>query len=89
MNVMTGASVARIVVPSVVLVGAAGAALVFGITHLRHEPLVEVRAVAEARAASPPSSRAQEPVVTALASECGGVRVIHAAGRFYVIWYRR
>jgi nucleoid-associated protein YgaU len=74
-NIMTGALKARIVVPSVVLVALAGTALVFGITHLRREPLDEVKAMAAARAAltapspvpSPASPRAEERAVTAVA----------------------
>jgi hypothetical protein len=60
-NVMTGALKARIVVPSVVLVALAGMAVVVGITHLRREPLVEVKALADARAALPAPSPMQSP----------------------------
>jgi nucleoid-associated protein YgaU len=41
---MTATSIGRIVVPSLALVAACGAALVFGTTHVRREPPVETRA---------------------------------------------
>src|SRR5665647_581696 len=50
-RIMTATSIGRIVVPSLALVAACGAALVFGITHLRREPPVETRAAATAGAA--------------------------------------
>jgi nucleoid-associated protein YgaU len=82
-NVMTGASIARIVVPSVVLVALASTALVFGITHLRHEPLVEVKAMAAAPAAlpsaSPASSRAEEPALPALTAALAETGTVTAA----------
>ncbi|MGO8910293.1 MAG: LysM peptidoglycan-binding domain-containing protein [Bradyrhizobium sp.] len=62
---MTATSIARIVVPSLVL--ACGAALVFGITHVRREPPVETRAATAAPAISPPASSAREGA-TALAT---------------------
>ncbi len=55
---MTATSIARIVVPSLVL--ACGGALVFGITHVRREPPVETRAATAAPAISPPASSARE-----------------------------
>jgi nucleoid-associated protein YgaU len=45
---MTATSIARIVVPSLALVAACGAALVFGITHVPREPPAETRAAAAA-----------------------------------------
>jgi nucleoid-associated protein YgaU len=50
---MNVTSIGRIAVPSLALVAAGGAALVFGITHLRREPPVETTAVTVAPAASP------------------------------------
>jgi nucleoid-associated protein YgaU len=82
-NVMTGALKARIVVPSVVLVALASTALVFGITHLRHEPLVEVKAMAAAPtalpSASPTSSRAEEPALPALTAALAETGTVTAA----------
>src|SRR5450759_5986660 len=49
-RIMTATSIGRIVVPSLALVAACGAALVFGITHLRREPPVETRAATAALA---------------------------------------
>jgi nucleoid-associated protein YgaU len=78
---MTGASIARIVVPCVVLVASAGSALVFGITHFRHEPLVAVKAVADVPAAVPgsASSHAEQPVVTAVAVALAETKAVAAA----------
>jgi len=66
--VMTAASIGRIVVPSLALVAACGAALVFGITHLRREPPVETRAATAAPAFAPPASGARDEGSDALAS---------------------
>jgi hypothetical protein len=57
---MRGTSIARLVVLSLAPVAAAGGALVVGITHLRHEPPVEARAVSVAPAISPSSSGVQD-----------------------------
>src|SRR5215470_12765824 len=83
---MTGAK-ARIVVPSVVLVALASTALVFGITQLRREPLVDVKAAADAPAAlrasspvpSPASPRAEEPAATAVATALAETGAVAAA----------
>ena len=64
---MTFTSIGRIVVPSLALIAACGAALVFGITHLRREPPVETRAATAAPAGSPPASAAQSPSAFAMA----------------------
>jgi nucleoid-associated protein YgaU len=56
---MTATSIGRIVVPSLALVAACGAALVFGITHVGREPPVETRA-ATAAPVSPPASGARD-----------------------------
>jgi nucleoid-associated protein YgaU len=65
---MTVTSVSRIVVPSLALVAACGAALVFGFTHLRREPPVETRAATAAPAFSPPASGARDEGSAALAT---------------------
>jgi nucleoid-associated protein YgaU len=61
---MTATSMGRIVVSSLALVAACGAALVFGITHLRHEPSAETRVAIVA----PPAPRNQDQGLTALAT---------------------
>src|SRR5258708_15964653 len=58
-HIMTATSIGRIVVPSLAVVAACGAALVFGITHVLREP-VETRAATAAPAASPPASGPQD-----------------------------
>lgn len=65
---MTVTSISRIVVPSLALAAACGAALVFGITHLRREPPVETRAATAAPAVSPPASGARDEGSAALAT---------------------
>jgi hypothetical protein len=51
-TMLTATSIARIVVPSLALVAAGGAAFFFGITHVRREPPVEARSVTAARVAN-------------------------------------
>jgi len=65
---MTVRSISRIVVPSLALVAGCGAALVFGITHVRRGPPVETRAAAAALAVSPPASGARDEGSAALAT---------------------
>jgi nucleoid-associated protein YgaU len=65
---MTVTSISRIVVPSLALVVACGAALVFGFTHLRHEPPVETRAATATPAFSPPALGARDEGSAALAT---------------------
>jgi nucleoid-associated protein YgaU len=67
-RIMTATSIARIVVPSLALVGACAAALVFGITHIRREPPVETGAVTAAPAVSQPASGDRDEGATALAT---------------------
>jgi nucleoid-associated protein YgaU len=55
-------------VPYLALVAAFGAALVFGITHVRREPPVETRAANAAPAVSPPASGARDEGSDALAT---------------------
>ncbi len=66
--IMTATSIARIVVPSLALVAACGAALGFGIMHVWREPPVETRAVIAAPEVSPPASGAQDNGSAALAT---------------------
>jgi len=65
---MTATSIARIVVPSLALVAACGAALVFGIAHVGREPSVETRAATAAPAVAPPASGARDKGSAALAT---------------------
>jgi len=65
---MTATSIGRIVVPSLALVAACGAALVFGITHVRREPPVETRAATAAPAVAAPASGARDEGSAALAT---------------------
>jgi hypothetical protein len=65
---MTATSIARIVVPPLALVAACGAALVFGITHVRREPPVETKAATAAPAILLPASGARDEGSAALAT---------------------
>ena len=65
---MTATSIGRIVVPSLALVAACGAALVVGVTHVRRQPPVEPRAATAAPAVSPPASGARDEGTAALAT---------------------
>src|SRR6267378_550713 len=65
---MTATSIGRMVVPALALVAACGAALVFGITHVRREPPVETRVATAAPAVSPPASGARDEGSVALAT---------------------
>jgi nucleoid-associated protein YgaU len=76
---MTVTSISRIVVPSLALVAACGAALVFGITHLRREPPVETRAATAAPAVSPPASGARDEGSAALATAQAEANAVAAA----------
>ena len=58
---MTATSITRIVVPSLVLVAACGAALAFGVMHVWREPPVETRAATAAPEVSPSVSGAPDP----------------------------
>ena len=75
---MTGTSIVRIVVPSLALVAAGGAALVFGITLLRREPPIEARAVTAAPA-MPRSPGIQGQGLTALATTQAETNIVAAA----------
>ena len=65
---MTATSITRIVVPSLVLVAACGAALAFGVMHVWREPPVETRAATAAPEVSPPVSVAPDKGSAALAT---------------------
>src|SRR5260370_26052928 len=65
---MTATSMSRIVVPSLALVAACGAALVFGVAHIRHEPPVETGAATGAPTVSSPASSARDESSAALAT---------------------
>lgn len=69
---MTAASISRGVVWSLALVAACGAALVFGVTHLRREPPVETKAETKTATAvptaTPPASGARDANSVALAT---------------------
>jgi nucleoid-associated protein YgaU len=65
---MTATSITRIVVPSLVLVAACGAALAFGIMHVWREPPVETRAATAAPEVAPPVSSTPDKGSAALAT---------------------
>src|SRR5260370_24981736 len=74
-RILTGTSIGRIVVPSLALVAACGAALVFGITLVRREPPVETRATT----AAPPASGARDEGSAPLATAQAGANAVAAA----------
>ncbi len=76
---MTATSIGRIVVPSLALVAACGAALVVGITHVRRGPPVETRAATAAPAVSPPASGARDESSAALATAQAEANAVGAA----------
>src|ERR1035437_322870 len=76
---MTVTSISRIVVPSLALVAACGAALVFGITHLQREPPVETRVATAAPAVSPPASGVRDEGSAALAPAQAEANAVAAA----------
>jgi hypothetical protein len=65
---MTATSTGRIIAPSLALVAACGAALVFGITHVRREPPVSTRDTTAAPAASPAASGVRDEGSAALST---------------------
>src|ERR1700730_3711132 len=65
---MTATTMSRIVVPSLALVAACGAALVFGITHIGRDPPVETSASTAAPTVSSPASSARDESSAALAT---------------------
>jgi nucleoid-associated protein YgaU len=76
---MTRTSIIRIVVPSLALIAAGGAALVLGTAHLWREPPVEASAVTSAAAVAPPFSGGQEQRSTALAAAQAETKNVTAA----------
>jgi nucleoid-associated protein YgaU len=76
---MTARSIVRIVVPSLALVAACGAALVFDITHLRRESPVETRAATAAPAVAPPASGARAEGSATIAMALGEANAVAAA----------
>jgi len=76
---MTATSIGQIVVPSLALVAACGAALVFGITHLGREPPVETRAATAAPAVAPPASGSRDEGSAALATAQAEANAVAAA----------
>src|SRR5262245_8183856 len=76
---MTAKSIGRMVVASVVLVAACGAAFVFGIPHARREPPVETRATTAAPAVSPPASGLGDQGSAALATAQADAHAVVAA----------
>jgi nucleoid-associated protein YgaU len=76
---MTATSIVRIVGPSLALVAACGAALVFGITHVQREPPVDTRAATAAPAAAPPASGARDQGSAALATAQAEANAVAAA----------
>src|SRR3984893_14640731 len=65
---MTATSMSRIVVPSLALVAACGAALIFGITPIRREPPVETSAATAGPTVSSPASGARDETSAAPAT---------------------
>jgi nucleoid-associated protein YgaU len=78
-RIMTATSIGRIVVPSLALVAACGAALVVSITHVQREPPVENRAATAAPAVSPPASGARDEDPAALATAQAEANAVAAA----------
>ena len=77
---MTATSIGRMVVPSLALVAACGAALVFGVTqHVRREPLVETKAATAAPTVSSPASGARDEGSAALAMALAEANAVAAA----------
>jgi len=76
---MTATSIVRIVGPSLALVAACGAALVFGITHVQREPPVDTRAATAAPAVAPPASGARDQGSAALATAQAEPNAVAAA----------
>jgi nucleoid-associated protein YgaU len=77
-RIMIATSIGRIIVPSLALVAACGAALVFGITHVRRESPLEAKAATAAPAVSPPASGSGDEGSAALATAQGEVNAVVA-----------
>src|ERR1700731_231626 len=78
---LTATSITRIAVPSLVVVAACGAALAFGILHLRREPPAESKSATAAPVVVPaPAARNDGPAALATAqSEAGTLAAALAA----------
>jgi hypothetical protein len=76
---MTATSISRIVVPSLALVAACGAALVVGIAHVRREPPVETRAATAAPAVSLHTSGSRDEGSAALSTAQAEANAVAAA----------
>jgi len=75
---MAATSMSRIVVPSLALVAACGAALIFGIKHIRREPPVETSAAITAPTVSSPASSDRDEKSAALATAQADVNAVAA-----------
>jgi nucleoid-associated protein YgaU len=76
---MIATSIGRIVLPSLALVAACGAALVFGITHVGRESPLEAKAATAALAVSPPALNSRDEGWAALAAAQAEATVVAAA----------
>jgi hypothetical protein len=76
---MMARNLTRIVVPSLALIAAGGAVLVFGATQPRREPPVEASAVTAATATSPSSSGSQDQGLPGLAAAQTDAKSVAAA----------
>jgi nucleoid-associated protein YgaU len=76
---MSAISIGRIAVPYLALTATCGAALVFGIIQMQHEPAPEAKAVTAAAAASLPAPPAQDQVSHALATVQADANAVAAA----------
>jgi nucleoid-associated protein YgaU len=75
---MTATSIGRVATRFLALVAACGAALVFGITHVQHEPPLETGAATAAPAVSAPASGDRDEGSAALATAEGEANAIAA-----------
>lgn len=76
---MTATSLGRVAVPYLALTATCGAALVYGIIHMQHEPSLEAKAAMVAAAVSPPAPPAQNQVSHALAPVQAEANAVAAA----------
>jgi nucleoid-associated protein YgaU len=76
---MSAISIGRMAVPYLALTATCGAALVFGIIQMQHEPAPEAKAVTAAAAAALPAPPAQDQVSHALATVQAEAKAVAAA----------
>ena len=76
---MSAISIGRMAVPYLALTATCGAALVFGIIQMQHEPAPEAKAVTAAAAAALPAPPAQDQVSHALATVRTEAKAVAAA----------